>query len=97
MIKVLRHFRNHPDFLLHTPQQNVQTIKELEKLSQVPLLHIYSENDKSVGHYHQEQYQLHTKGSLQSVILHASDHDFSERGEQETAIQETLNWFARYL
>lgn len=73
---------------------------ELQKLTNVPLLHIQGEMDETVGLMHADSYakvRAHAKASSSFIRLAHSDHEFSHKGEFEQAMAETLRWFGTHL
>lgn len=68
-------------------------------LKHVPLLHIQADRDSVVKDEHADAYK---KACLENaktrfVRLPNSDHDFSDFTDQQTAIQETCDWFKHQL
>lgn len=78
---------------------NIHIKQELEKLKEIPLLHIHGEQDQIVKIEHAKAYEQARKGLSQTrfVQLPKSDHDFSNEQEQILAIQETCRWYQQTL
>lgn len=74
----------------------------LEKLKNVPLLHIHGEKDKIISPAHADEYkkerEKYQKNNRSKFIrLPQTDHDFSYMPEQAVAIEETVEWFKKTL
>lgn len=84
-------------FLKQFFELNIQA--ELNHLKHVPLLHIQGELDRIVKIEHAEEYKKVRNGIDNSrfILLPKSDHDFSNRLEQQIAIQETCQWYQQTL
>lgn len=74
-------------------QQNLNSLKEL------PILHIEATQDVVVKPQHSEAYRAARQGleKTRFIQLPKSDHDFSDSGDQTTAIKETCQWFISTL
>jgi uncharacterized protein len=72
---------------------------ELEKLKNVPLLHIYGEQDLIVQVEHADAYKKSREKNAQTrfIALPQGDHDFSLTAEQELVIVETCEWYQKTL
>ena len=73
--------------------------QELQRIKQIPLLHIHGELDRMVKIEHAKAYEQAREGSNNTrfVQLPRTDHDFSDLDEQITAIQETCKWYQETL
>ncbi len=74
--------------------------KEMQGLSNIPLLHIHSDHDERVGQDQAEQYRRirqHAKAETQWMRLQKCDHDFSNADERVALIDETAKWFSKTL
>ncbi len=73
--------------------------KALEKLKNIPLLHIHADKDAIVKAEHSQAYQKARQESDKTkfIILQNSDHDFSESADQKIAIDETCQWYQQTL
>jgi len=67
----------------------------IANLKHVPILHIQADRDQIVKDEHAEAYKQARLGPMETrfVRLPNSDHDFSDFTDQQTAIQETCQWF----
>jgi alpha/beta superfamily hydrolase len=72
---------------------------ELQKLKEIPLLHIHGEQDQIVKIEHAKDFEKARFGIANSRFLQLpkSDHDFSDFREQVIAIQETCQWYQQTL
>lgn len=75
-------------------------VRELDALSNVPLLCIHSEKDEVVDLSH----ALHFRASRENAVgmshfthLQQSSHDFSDHKEQEETIKLTVDWYKKTL
>lgn len=77
----------------------VDLIPSLRSLKDTPFLHIHSENDEVVSKDHLKGYKEARLGSSQSrfITLTKSTHSFCHAGEQQIAIEETVNWYIETL
>lgn len=74
--------------------------EHLDKLSEVPLLHIHGEKDFAVDLSHARQYEIYReKAAAETQILRLPNtgHDFAHLEEQKQTIDSTLDWFKRTL
>lgn len=72
----------------------------MEKLWEVPFLHIYGEKDSVIDAIHTKKYEHHRgKAQAESKFIRypETDHDFSHPIEQVKALEETINWFDKTL
>lgn len=72
----------------------------MQKIQDLPMLHIHSERDERVGIDQAEHYlrcRKDVKGETRSIRLTQSGHDFSNSEERNMVIEETANWFLRTL
>lgn len=72
----------------------------LRKVSHVPLLHIQGAQDTVVSDWHKDAYlrvRQQAEAETRSIWLPHSTHDFSHTEEHEILLQETVNWFIKYL
>lgn len=77
---------------------NIQS--DLVNLHDVPLLHIHGEVDTRVNMQHALDYEACRKESSATskfVKLPNTDHDFSHFDERRQALEQTVNWFSKYL
>lgn len=74
--------------------------KELEGLTEMPLLLIHGEKDPLVDISHSEKYcelRKNALGLTEFIRLPHSDHDFNHPDEKLYAINHTCQWFAKTL
>lgn len=74
--------------------------EELNRLTDVPLLHIHGERDTIVMPYHADCYRKAREKAQalnKFILLPNSDHDFTHIKENKLAVEETLNWFKSTL
>ena len=74
----------------------VDAASAVHSLHHVPLLYIEAGTDKSVEKYHVARYKEERSTSsamTRHICLSNSDHEFSDREEQEVVLQETCKWF----
>lgn len=72
----------------------------MQKIQELPILHIHSERDERVGIDQAEHYlrcRKDVKGETHTIRLTQSGHDFSNSEERNTVIEETAKWFLRTL
>lgn len=72
----------------------------LDKISQMPMLHIHGEVDEIISVAHADKfkhYRSHAQGANKFLLLPHSDHDFSNPKEQQRALAETCEWFHKTL
>lgn len=78
----------------------LKTSEVLQKLHEIPLLHIYGSKDTVIDELHTHKYEWHRKNALAEsrfIRYPESDHDFLHLKEQSQAIEETLKWFEKTL
>ncbi len=93
---------------IHAPIPNLEFVQQiiqidmqavLSKLTNIPLLHIHGEHDTVVDFRHALAYQEARKSASETkfIPLPKGDHEFSNPGDQSTAISETALWFTRTI
>jgi len=78
----------------------LNTREPLQKLANMPFFHIQSTNDQVIKPYHVEQYKQGREAATspsQFVELSKSDHDFSDKEEQQILLTTTTEWFHTHL
>jgi fermentation-respiration switch protein FrsA (DUF1100 family) len=73
---------------------------EMEKLENLPLLHIHGDEDETVAVEHAEVYEKSRKeAKAENAFLRFpnADHVFSDTEDRQQLIQETVEWFSRTL
>lgn len=76
------------------------TTSAMQKLSEIPLLHIHGEKDSRVDVSHAEMFAQTRKTSdavSNFIRLPESDHEFNNRWEREEALEATVEWFRQTL
>lgn len=79
--------------------KEIQTREKLKKLSNVPLLHIQGDHDRTIEPYHAAEYESLRKeamGETKFLRLPLSGHDFANANEQEVLLDETVQWLRQY-
>lgn len=74
--------------------------KEIQKIANVPMLHLQGSLDESVTPLHAAYYEESRKSAQAEsrfVALKNSNHDFSDAVDRQQLLDETVNWFKRYL
>ena len=88
----------HPDCVEQFYMLNIE--EALRKASHIPLLHIQGAQDTIVSDWHKHAYleiRKQAESETRSIWLPHSTHDFSHTEEHEILLQETVNWFIKYL
>lgn len=89
-----------PGMELYTQLFELKTEALMEKLWEVPFLHIYGEKDSVINPKHAERYEKHRKkarAKSKFIRYPETDHDFTHPKEQIQAVEETLKWFNKTL
>jgi dipeptidyl aminopeptidase/acylaminoacyl peptidase len=72
---------------------------EAAHLKSLPMLHIHGAKDLIVDLSHAKQFEAMRQHAAETkfLILPNSDHDFTDQGEREIALEETIKWFRKTL
>ncbi|WP_068469407.1 alpha/beta hydrolase [Candidatus Protochlamydia phocaeensis] len=73
--------------------------RELEKLKDIPMLHVHGTQDVVVQSEHTDAYKKAREATENTrfILLSKSDHDFSDPAEQEILLAETSEWYQKTL
>lgn len=95
---------NYRGFTLHSDfrQQfgRMSAAKTIEKLGDVPLLHMHGESDKTVSILHQQVYKMHCEGRdapARFVSYPDVEHQLADGNVFPQVVGETLEWFKTHL
>ncbi len=93
-----RGFTLHPEFRRQFGRMSAA--KTIEKLGDVPLLHMHGESDKTVSILHQQVYKMHCEGReapARFISYPDVEHQITDGNVFPKVVKETLEWFKTHL